>query len=163
MNTKLSIFCSKVIEAGWLATVAGVPLFFNIHTARTFEPDKLTLMRSIVIIMILAWLIKVLEEGHIFTSSDPFQERLKTWFKQPFIAPTLLLVAVYIISTIFAISPWVDLWGSYQRLQGAYTFFSYIVIFALMAATMRQRSQIDRLVNMIILISVPVSLYGIIS
>ena len=70
MNTKLSIFCGKIIEAGWLATVAGVPLFFNIHTARTFEPDKLTLMRSIVIIMVLAWLIKVLEEGAATLSKE---------------------------------------------------------------------------------------------
>jgi hypothetical protein len=41
MRTKLSIFCDKVIEAGWLAALVVVPLFFNIHSSRVFEPDKL--------------------------------------------------------------------------------------------------------------------------
>ena len=164
MRTKLSIFCSKVIEAGWLVAVIAVPLFFNIHTARTFEPDKLTLMRSLAIVMAVAWIIKVMEEGSLFNSSEPlpFSIRLKTWLKQPFVLPTLCLVTIYIISTIFAISPRVALWGSYQRLQGSYTFLSYVVIFALMAANMTERSQVDRFINTIILTSIPISLYGII-
>ena len=63
MQTKLSLFCEKVIEAGWLAALILVPVFFNIYSARTFEPDKLTLMRSIALVMALAWLIKVAETG----------------------------------------------------------------------------------------------------
>jgi len=61
--TKLGIFCDKVIEAGWLAAVIVVPLFFNVYSDRTFEPDKLTLLRSIVLVMAVAWVIKVLEVG----------------------------------------------------------------------------------------------------
>ena len=63
MSTKLSTFCDKVIEAGWLAALVTVPLFFNIYSARTFEPDKITLLRSIASVMILAWIISVVEKG----------------------------------------------------------------------------------------------------
>jgi len=162
MKTKLSLFSEKLIEAGWLAAVVTVPLFFNIYTARTFEPDKLTLMRSIAIIMLLAWLVKIIEEGIGSKNNASFGEWLKAWLRQPMNLPVLAMALVYIISTVFSISPMVSLWGSYQRLQGSYTFLSYILIFALMAATMRSREQVERFVTTVIIASVPVALYGII-
>ncbi|OQY47800.1 MAG: hypothetical protein B6242_04065 [Anaerolineaceae bacterium 4572_78] len=161
MKTKLSVFCNRVIEAGWLAAIVGVPLFFNIYTARTFEPDKITLMRSIVTVMIFAWLIKLIEQG--LTKSDTsFRERFIAWLKRPMIFPTLLISIIYIISTAFSISPAVSFWGSYQRLQGTYTFLSYMVIFAMMVANMTTREQVDRFITTVIITSVPVALYGII-
>ena len=63
MQTKLSVFCDKLIEAGWLAAIITAPLFFNIYSSRTFEPDKLTLLRSIALVMAAAWIVKVLETG----------------------------------------------------------------------------------------------------
>lgn len=163
MRTKLSVFCDKIIEAGWLAVVVAVPLFFNIYTARTFEPDKITLLRSIVGIMALAWLISVAERGVIGDSSNlSLAGRFRSWRKTPLFLPTLVLVLVYIIATIFSISPRVSLWGSYQRLQGLYSTLSYIVLFALVAGNLRSRDQVDRLVTVIIIASIPVGLYGIV-
>ncbi len=161
MQTKLSIFASKLIEAGWLAAVVAVPLFFNIYTARTFEPDKLTLMRSIVTVMVLAWLIKLLEEGWQ-SNGGTFGERVKRWLKQPMALPTVLIVLAYLVSTALSLTPHVSFWGSYQRLQGTYTFISYVIIFALMAANMNTRQQVDRFITTVIIASVPVALYGII-
>ena len=162
MNTKLSIFCGKVIEAGWLAAVVAVPVFFNIYTARTFEPDKITLLRSIVGIMALAWIIMVVEQGagNAGDKSISFVDRIRGLFKIPLFLPTYLLVLIYIISTIFSISPNVSIWGSYQRLQGTYSALSYIVLFALIAGNLRTREQVDRLVTTIIVTSIPVALYG---
>ena len=174
MQTKLSIFCEKLIEAGWLAALILVPVFFNIYSARTFEPDKLTLMRSIVLVMILAWLVKLAETGIGTALSDSdagladealangTQQGIRKVLSIPLFLPTAVLVLVYIVSTVFSISPQVALWGSYQRLQGTYTALSYIVIFALMATHLRTRAQVDRLVTTIILTSLPVGLYGIV-
>ncbi|MFQ5578768.1 MAG: hypothetical protein ACE5G8_17460, partial [Anaerolineae bacterium] len=162
MATKLSLFCTKLIEAGWLAAVVAIPLFFNIYTARTFEPDKLTLLRSIAGIMVLAWLIKVMEEGAEAAGEGTFGRRLKRWLKQPMVLPSLAILVVYILSTALSISPLVSLWGSYQRLQGSYTFISYMIVFALMAMTMSSREQVERFVTTVIIASVPVALYGII-
>ncbi|HXV97914.1 MAG TPA: O-antigen ligase family protein, partial [Anaerolineae bacterium] len=164
MRTKLSTFCDKIIEAGWLAVIITVPLFFNIYSARTFEPDKITLLRSIVSIMVLAWIISVVEKGF----SDPGEtnlslaDRFRRWLKIPLFLPTALLILVYIISTIFSLAPAVSLWGSYQRLQGTYSALSYITLFALVAGNLRSREQVDRLVTTAIITSVPISLYGII-
>ncbi|MCB0208529.1 MAG: tetratricopeptide repeat protein [Anaerolineae bacterium] len=164
MQTKLSIFCSKIVEAGWLAAIVTVPLFFNIYSARTFEPDKITMLRAIVSVMILAWLVMVVEQGFGTTEDDStsFSDRFLAWLKLPLVLPTLVLVIIYIISTILSISPQVSLWGSYQRLQGTYSMLSYIVVFALMAGQIRTQEQVDRLVNLVIITSVPIGLYGII-
>jgi tetratricopeptide (TPR) repeat protein len=170
MQTKLSLLCERVIEAGWLAVLILVPIFFNIYSARSFEPDKLTLMRSIALVMALAWLIKIAETGighSVDETSDaapPKKARLGIGklLNVPLFLPTLLLVLSYVISTLFSISPKVALWGSYQRLQGTYTALSYIVIFALMATHLHTRAQLDRLVTTVILTSLPVALYGVI-
>jgi tetratricopeptide (TPR) repeat protein len=180
MPTKLSVFCDKVIEAGWLTTIIIVPLFFNIYSSRVFEPDKLTLLRSIALVMAVAWLIKVVEKGlgrETGPESQTHDGSKKpnpadtgslppTFWGQvsqtPLVLPTLALVAVYILSTLFSITPRISLWGSYQRLQGTYTTFSYIVIFFLALEGLRRREQIDRLVTVVVLVSLPVSLYGLI-
>lgn len=164
MRTKLSIFCDKIIEAGWLAAVITVPLYFNIYSARTFEPDKITLLRSIVSIMILAWLIAVIEKGF----SDPGEAglavagRVRQWLKIPLFLPTAALILVYLISTILSLSPTVSFWGSYQRMQGTYSTLAYIAVFALIAGNLRTREQAERLVTTVILTSIPISLYGIV-
>ncbi len=62
MNSKLSHWCNGFLEAGWLTAIVAVPLFFNIHSDRVFEPDKLTLLRSIVLLMSVAWLVKFINE-----------------------------------------------------------------------------------------------------
>src|SRR5688572_3961326 len=107
MRTKLSIFCEKLIEAGWLAAVVVVPLYFNIYSARTFEPDKITFLRAIVSLMILAWLVMVVEQGRTSAGETPLTlpERFRGWLKQPLFLPTLLLALAYIVSTLFSISP----------------------------------------------------------
>lgn len=178
MSTKLSVFCDKVIEAGWLTAMIVVPLFFNIYSSRVFEPDKLTLLRSIALVMAVAWVIKVVEKGLVSNSksqvsslksqvSNPHDgETAPTLWERvsqtPLVLPTLALIAVYILSTLFSITPRVSLWGSYQRLQGTYTTFSYIVIFFLALEGLRRREQLDRLVTVVILVSLPISLYGLI-
>lgn len=162
MNSKLSQWCDGLIEAGWLAAIIAIPLFFNIHSDRVFEPDKITLLRSIAIIMAIAWLAKFIDQRG--------WEQLKIWlspkreesvWRVPFVLPVFLLVVSYLISTLFSVTPSVSLLGSYQRLQGTYTTFSYIVVFALIAATMRRREQASRLVTFIIITSIPVAFYGL--
>ncbi|MBC7260843.1 MAG: O-antigen ligase family protein, partial [Chloroflexi bacterium] len=171
MRTKLSVFCDKVLEASWLLAVIVAPLFFNIYSSRVFEPDKLSLVRSIALVMIVAWLIKVMDgsawestraaaEGEKNSTGAPvgLWQRLS---RTPFVLPTILLMGAYILSTLLSVAPHISLWGSYVRLQGTYTTFSYIVIFFLMLTTMRYREQVDRLCSTIILTSLPISLYGI--
>ena len=75
--------------------------------------------------------------------------------------PALLLVLIYLFTTITSIVPHLSFWGSYQRLQGTYTTLAYLVIFFLSLQTLRTREQLERLVTVILLTSLPISLYGI--
>jgi hypothetical protein len=152
--SKLSIWCDRFIEAGWLAALIVAPLFFNIYSSRVFEPDKLTTVRSIALVMAAAWLVKWFEERR-----NPALEKRVTW-RTPLVLPTMLMVAIYMISTALSVAPRTSLLGSYQRLQGTYTTFAYIVIFLTIIQGMRTRIQLDRLINLIIINSLPIALYG---
>ncbi|MBI4711858.1 MAG: O-antigen ligase family protein [Planctomycetes bacterium] len=61
MQTRLSAFCDKLLEAGWLAALVLAPYYMNIYTHRMFEPDKACLIRSIAWVILVAYLIKRLE------------------------------------------------------------------------------------------------------
>lgn len=176
MQTKLSVFCDKVIEAGWIIAVIVAPLFFDVYTAEVFEPDKITLVRSVALVMVLAWIVRTVEQAlggskPATTSGGASEEKppwsLGDWVRgiqarNPLALPTLALVLVYLIATVFSVTPAFSLWGSYKRLQGTYSTFSYIVIFFLAASTIRSRAQLERAVTTVLLTSLPISLYGLI-
>ncbi|MFP3896401.1 MAG: O-antigen ligase family protein [Anaerolineales bacterium] len=159
MRTKVSTFCDKVIEAGWLLALIVVPLFFNVYSSRVFEPDKLSLLRTIATLMAVAWLIRWAEET-LGQRNAPEKDSVRLW-GMPLVLPTTLLSLVYVLTTITSVIPRISLWGSYQRFQGTYTTLSYIVIFFLMLQTLRHVQQLRRLVTMAILTSFPIALYGL--
>jgi tetratricopeptide (TPR) repeat protein len=167
MTTRLSLYCDKLLEAGWLAALVVAPLFFNVYSSRVFEPDKATLVRSIALVMAGAWLVKSLESGWRAASGEtrpraPLFETLRALAREnPFTLPVLALVIVYAIATLFSIVPAISLWGSYQRLQGTYSTFSYIVISVLAASSLRTRAQLDRAINTILTVSFPIAFYGL--
>ncbi len=159
-KSKLAYWCDGLLEAGWLAAVIVTPLFFNIHSSRVFEPDKLTLLRSIAVLMSAAWLVKFVDQmGWRSLNWLDWRDEDSIW-RMPLVLPIFLIAIVYLVSTIFSITPNASWAGSYQRLQGTYTTLSYIVIFALMAATIRRRKQVSRIVTTVIVTSIPVALYG---
>jgi cyclophilin family peptidyl-prolyl cis-trans isomerase len=161
MDSKLSRWCDGLIEAGWLAAVIATPLFFNIHSERVFEPDKLTLLRSIALLMSATWLVKFIDQrGWRSLEALSWRREGSVW-RMPFVLPVFLLVVVYLISTAISVTPRVSWAGSYQRLQGTYTTLSYIVVFVLAIATMRTRAQVSRVVTTVIITSIPVSFYGL--
>ncbi len=167
MNTKFSRFLEAIIEAGWLAALIIVPLFFNVHSSRVFEPDKLSLLRSIALVMALAWLVKLANEGLGLRAEDAgegIEPRPTLWRRirtTPLVLPTLFLVVVYLISTVFSLTPRISWWGSYQRMQGTYTTLSYILIFFMVLGHLRRPEQWRRIAFAIILTSLPIALYGI--
>lgn len=160
--TQLSRFCEGVLEAGWLAALVVASLFFNVNSARGFDPDKAALVRSVALVMTAAWIVTVLEEGLSatrarFESSDTlgFLRRV------PLALPVAGLLAVYLLSTLFSVTPRVSFWGSYTRLQGTYTTLSYLMIFVAVATHLRRIEQVERIITTLMLASLSVSLYGV--
>lgn len=166
-RTRLEVFCDRLIEACWLAALVVVPLLFNVYSSRVFEPDKITTLRSIALVMAGAWLVKQIDLWFYAsrTPADSGEGPRGSWkqvFHTPLVLPMLILVLVYILSTVFSVVPRVSLLGSYQRLQGTYSLLSYVVVFVMMLQGIRTREQVERLITVVILTSVPVALYGII-
>lgn len=157
-STKLSLFCDKILEIGWLLAVIITPLFFNVYSSRVFEPDKLTTLRTVAVIMAAVWLVKYIEER----ANGRFEtEGITTW-RTPLVLPTLFTIVVYLLSTLLSVTPRVSFLGSYQRLQGTYTTLAYIVLFLIILDRLRTRAQLDRLITVIIVNSLPIALYGLI-
>jgi tetratricopeptide (TPR) repeat protein len=160
MRTKIGAISDRVLEAGWLMALITVPVFFNLYSMRIYEPDKITFLRSVAAMMIAVWLIRLIEQGDAGDGGE--ESRVLSFLKRtPLVLPTLLLAGVYLLATLTSVVPRTSFWGSYQRLQGTYTTLSYLVIFAIMLQTLRTRTQIDRLVTVAILSSVPVAFYAI--
>ncbi len=154
-SSKLSLFCDRFLEAGWLIGVTVTPVFFNVYSSRVFEPDKLTTLRSLATIMAVLWLVRLLEE--LLHGERP----LRFSWRTPLVLPALATMVIYIISSFFSLVPYTSFVGSYQRLQGTYTLFAYLVIFFALLTTLRTRAQLSRLVTVLIINSLPVALYGV--
>ncbi len=155
-STKLSAFCDQVIEVGWLAAVIVTPLFFNLYANRVFEPNKLTVLRTVALVMAALWMVKFIEERASGNGDVGFP------WRTPLVLPTLLMVMVYLISTALSVTPWVSLVGSYARRQGTFTTFSYVIVFLMILQGLRTRAQLDRLVVVIVVNSLPIALYGVV-
>ena len=175
-KSKLDAWLSTVIEAGWLAALVIAPLFFNVFSSRVFEPDKISLIRTIALIMTIAWLTKFANSGDLWLpayAALPGEGKLEdaeaqspSWFSRllhtPLLLPILLLIVAYLISTAFSVARFVSWWGSYQRLQGTYTFLSYVTISLITMGHLRQPIQVRRLQHAVILTSLPIAIYGIV-
>lgn len=154
--SKLSAFCDRFLEAGWLLGVTITPVFFNVYSQRVFEPDKLTTLRALATIMAVFWLIRFIEGWRHKKTLLPF-----TW-RTPLVLVALVTMGVYVLSSLFSLVPYTSFVGSYQRLQGTYTLFAYLVIFFALLTGLHTREQLNRLITVLILNSLPVALYGII-
>jgi hypothetical protein len=164
MQTKLTRYADGLMEAVWLAAVIIIPVFFNIYSSRIFEPDKIAILRSLALIGLGAWVVKSIAQGGIDwgrIKSESGLDRLRTLLKIPMVPAVLGLGIVYLLSTLFSVTPRVSFFGSYQRLQGTFTTFSYLVIFAMVAVNMRRQAQVERLITTAVLTSLPIGLYGI--
>ncbi len=155
MPSRLSQYASRVLEAGWLLAVILVPLFFNVWSNRVFEPDKLALLRSLALVMVAASAVRWLEHGG-------GRIALRNWLQKPMVLPVAAMTGAMTLSSVTSIVPRLSFFGSYNRLQGLYTWLAYVVLFLALVTTLRHREQLERLTLALILPSLPVGLYGIV-
>ena len=171
MSTRLNLLCNRILEAGWLVALVVIPLHFNPSSYHVFEPDKMLLLRSIAVVMALVWAIKGVgwwlapPSKRDRTAEPAASSRLprlgRTIATHPIVVIVLLFLASYGVSTVVSILPRISVWGYYSRLYGLYTVLSFLVIFFSMLALLRTRAQQRRLIATVILVSIPVAVYGL--
>ncbi len=156
MRSRIAQYAQHLVESGWLAAVIVTPLFFNVWSNRVFEPEKLSLLRSLAMGMLAAFLVVSFEQGL------PGLDRIREALRRPLVRPVLALTAVYLLSSLTSYTPWLSLTGSYVRLQGLHTWLAYVVVFLCIVAFLRRGRQLERLQMALILPSLPVALYGVV-
>lgn len=192
MQTRLGQYADKAIEIGWLASIIFVPLYFNVYSSRVFEPDKISTLRTFVLLMLVAWIIKLGESGWrgwresaqassgtgatqsgraskvVGATANVVETATPGWLPSwlgflriPMVLAILVYALFYFVSSIFSVTPDATWWGSYQRGQGTYTQYSYMMLGIIVLANLRTRPQLDRIINFMLLTSVPVALYGV--
>ena len=135
--------------------LAGIPVFFNPYTTRVFESDKTYLLRSITVIMLLAWLIKKSAEG--LALDAPLKEK----GNRTILGSVLALGVIYFVSSALSITPYFSFKGYFLRQEGFYTLACYIVTFFIVLGNLREQGQLKRLLHTMILSATLVSVYGI--
>lgn len=184
LPTPFARFCDAVIEAGILLALAVAPLYFNPETQHTFEPDKAAMLRSIVLVSLLAWSLRRMDglpraynetprrdvsapvsdtenRGGISSVRYSLLASFSAITHVPLAFPVLLLLAFYLLSTATSVLPNHSFWGSYERRQGLYLTIAYIALFFLARHAYRTRLRPDRIVNAILVTSLPVAIYAI--
>jgi len=160
--TVVGRWCRYLIEAGWLLAIPLVAVFLNPFSTRVFEPDKVVLFRSLMLLCLVFAVIHRLEQGISFPRSPTAAiGRLRKWGQHPIVVVALLLGLIHLAATMLSIAPRVSWGGGYQRLQGSYTLLSYLVLFFSVLSFLRQPTQLERLVTVLIVTTLPVTFYGI--
>ena len=148
---KISKYCDALMESAWLLALIVTPLFFMVEAFRVSDGSKIFVFRSFVWLALAAWLIKGLAlagpgfQNIQWRRSANRINILKLFRDQPVLIPTAGLLFVYLISTMFSISPRTSLMGSYTRLEGVVTLVTYLIFFVLLVFNLRTREQIDRM------------------
>ncbi len=147
---------ATVVRYGGLAAVLLLPLWFNPYTRVPFEPAKVTLFWTIATVMGAAWLVwrlLGLPTRQSSQASHASAGRPLPWAVSAYAAVVLLATAVSIDLRL-------SLWGTADNPRGATTILAGVLFFLALADVLRRPAQINRLVQVLILASVPVIVYG---
>jgi len=161
MFSKLQIYCEAMMEASWLAAAVVIPLFFNVSSSQTFEPDKAFVLTFLAIISGAACVLKRLCGDRPQKADGASDLPFRSLLRNSLVFLVLALAAIYALSSLFSIAPLLSWMGQYKRAQGTLTFCSYVVLFLVVAGELRTAAQLKRLQHAVILTSLPVAGYGI--
>lgn len=151
---------TAVVEASWLVALLCIPIYLNVHSSRTFEPDKVALLKILAAVAAAAWLGRILAGGSVWRTGDTgtHDRRHGRWLMAAIAAFGLASG----LSTVLSISPGRSWNGSFFRQQGFTTLLAYLTLVAAVAAHLRRPDQWRRAVMAIVLGSVPVSVFAIV-
>jgi len=155
-QSKIAEWCDHLLEYGWLLCIALIPSYFNLLSARHFEPDKAVVFRALVSMLIavaaVSWLDRQIAQKPTQSTNTPVYSLLGY--------SIVAYCVIFVFATVTSIVPGISFWGSYQRMQGTYTNLSYVALALVMALHVRTASQLWRIVLMLLASAIVPTLYG---
>ena len=149
-TSALKRLADGVAEAACLFAILSLPLYFSVLTSG-YEADKAVLLRVLASVAAAGWIL-----GTVLSFRHNLRPRL-----EPLLLLGVLVFSAYCVATLLSIDSNQSLWGSHGRQQGLWTHASYLVVFVVAATRLRSALQLQRLVSVLLLGSLPVVLYGV--
>ncbi|MDD3532038.1 MAG: O-antigen ligase family protein [Candidatus Shapirobacteria bacterium] len=148
-DLRVSLVCQKIIEIVFGCLFFFVPLVFTTVNYELFEFNKMFLVYLATIIIVAAWLIKMIREKRLI-----FQKTSLFW-------PLLIFFLGQTIATIASVDPYTSFWGYYTRQNGGLlSFLAYILLYFAFAANIGS-SKAKHYLKIFSLSLVPASCYGL--
>ncbi len=141
-----------------------LPLAFDPFASLPFEPVKIRLFQWITLSMLVAAIVLTARQSRfIHIGQSRARLALPAAFnllnENPLLAPVLVYLTVLTAATLASINRGTS-WSGPTTGQGLLGFASLATFFFMVTTAVRRLEQIDRLINMILVGSVPVTLYG---
>ena len=155
-QSTIAHWCDRVLEYGWLLCIALIPSYFNLLSARHFEPDKAILFRAFVSVLIAIAVIRWLDSRMTPRHGTPPTRPVYSLLGYSIVAYGV----IFVFATVTSIVPGISFWGSYQRMQGTYTNLSYVALALILARHVRTPAQLWRIVFILVASAIVPTLYG---
>lgn len=141
MVERIIKLADRIIQTGLILLVLLVPTAIWLRTTDV-AVVKVTITQLLVLIMLAAWLIKMIEEGRIKLTKTPLNY------------PILAFLMVGVISFIRSPYP-------HTSLRELTRLLTYGAIFFIVANNLKSRRQVKYLLTTILVVTIPISIYGI--
>ena len=152
---RLHLLPEKAVRFGLSAVILLVPLLVNPLGCRFYELPKVVFFRFAVLLLLTAWLgARINLRGSIVGS-------LRKLLAMPLVLPALLFALAHVLSTLTSVAPHLSFWGSFIRVYGTYNVLCYVIFFFLIILNFRTVGQLEQLITVALLASLPVALYGV--
>jgi tetratricopeptide (TPR) repeat protein len=158
IKSRVSVFCARLVEACWLLAVALVPVLHDPCVLPSFPPIKITVVRSLGMLVTAALLVSGMEALFQRHSARllPAAPGVRSWL----FGGVLLFISCG-VATLFSVDRGISIWGMPWNLQGTITFSCQLALGFGVAAFLRTRVQLERLVTVALAASAPIAIYGI--
>ncbi len=129
-----------MLEAGSLLVLPAAAVYFSTHSARGFEPDKILLVRSFMIVMAAAWLIRTFDSEGLVAS-------LKRWRPDWISLAVLGVAGAGLVSWACSLEPLLSWQGSYLRAEGLAATLTFLGFYGCVRTALRSRAHAERLIT----------------
>lgn len=145
MTKRLDIVIRYALDSSMVLPAVMAPFLL----ANPYSLPKVVLLRVILIIIVAAWLGKIVVSGRLKVA--------QIGGHPAFIVFLLVLVS----TTVLSAAPVVSLFGNYFRHEGLVTWLAYVAIF-IAAATHSAEEEIEHRLKVGLLIALPITIYALV-
>ncbi len=151
-RTTLSTASSLVIDWSLRLALLLVPVYFAWFRENfsVFDINKTLALRCLVTVALIAWLVRFCVEAKTRWSANRLTALLG-----------LGAIALFSISTVWAVHPGISFFGSYERQQGLFNIIHYFLLFFLIISEIDSRAKAKQLITALLIGSGFVAAYGL--